>query len=85
MIALMLFSKKIKSIAAEKGIEAKKWLLRLFLMWFGIEILTIVLFMVLSQNPSKDIFIMGSIVGILAASISAIYNVNEMKKEDSVI
>ena len=81
MLTLAYFSRKVKSIAEEQNISAKKWLWRLFLTWFGVEILTIIVVIFSLENTSKDSFIIASLVGVILAIISAFYTTSLMRKE----
>jgi len=53
-LAIAFFSKKIRVIAEKKNIKASKWIWKFILTWFGVEIGTVVFYLVLTRNDFKN-------------------------------
>ncbi|WP_324028222.1 hypothetical protein QSV08_09905 [Maribacter sp. BPC-D8] len=81
ILALGYFSKKVRSIAEEKNINPSKWIWRLVLTWFGVEIATIVsIFVFTDANIENDIFIV-VLPALVLAVISAFYTVYQLEQK----
>ena len=81
ILAIGYFSKKIREIAEEKNIKASKWIWRLVLTWFGVEIATIVLIFVFTDADFESGIVLAAIPAIILAVISAFYTINQLEKE----
>lgn len=85
ILALGYFSKKVRSIAEEKNINPSKWIWRLVLTWFGVEIATIVsIFVFTDADIENDIFIV-VLPALILAAVSAFYTINQLEKEPQVL
>jgi len=88
-LAIAFFSKKIRAIAEQKNIKASKWIWKFILTWFGVEIGTVVLYLILTGDDfESSVFIF--IPAMLLAALSGFFIVKQLEKEpemhpDSVI
>jgi len=81
ILAIIFFSKKIRTIAEEKNIPAKKWIIRLIVVWFSIEFAIAVAGVVLFGEESI------LIIGLLALGmgvLSGFVTLNELKKQETL-
>ncbi len=81
ILAIGYFTKKIRTIADEKNIKPSKWIWRLVLTWFGVEIVTIILFFTLTNTNIDDGIFMAVLPALIMAALSAFYTVEQLKKE----
>jgi len=83
-LAIAFFSKKIRAIAEQKNIKASKWIWRFILTWFGVEIGTVVLYLVLSGNDFENsVFIF--IPAMLLAALGGFFVVKQLEREPKVL
>ena len=81
ILAIIFFSKKIRTIAEEKNISAKKWIIRLIVVWFSIEFAIVLAGVVLFGEDSI------LIIGLLALGmgvLSGFVTLNELKKQETL-
>lgn len=84
ILAIGYFTKKIRTIADEKNIKPSKWIWRLVLTWFGVEIVTIILFFTLTNSDIDDGIFMAVLTALIMAALSAFYTVEQLKKEPNI-
>jgi len=84
ILAIGYFTKKIRTIADEKNIKPSKWIWRLVLTWFGVEIVTIILFFTLTNTNIDDGIFMAVLPALIMAALSAFYTVEQLKKEPNI-
>lgn len=84
ILAIGYFTKKIRTIADEKNIKPSKWIWRLVLTWFGVEIVTIILFFTLTNSDIDDGIFMAVLPALIMAALSAFYTVEQLKKEPNI-
>ncbi|WP_396635008.1 hypothetical protein [Maribacter sp. R86514] len=84
ILAIGYFTKKIRTIADEKNIKPSKWIWRLVLTWFGVEIVTIILFFTLTNTDIDDGIFMALLPALIMAALSAFYTVKQLKKEPNI-
>ena len=81
ILAIGYFTKKIRTIAEEKNIKPSKWIWRLVLTWFGVEIVTIILIFALTNTDIDDGIFMAVLPALILAALSAVYTVEQLKKQ----
>jgi len=84
IFAIVFFSKKIRTIAEQKNINPSKWIWRLILTWFGVEILSVVLYVVITGDDLENIVLI-FIPAMALAAASAFYTVKQLEKEPEVL
>lgn len=84
IFAIAFFTKKIRKIAEEKNINPSKWIWRLVLTWFGVEIVAMILFFFATGANLEDGLLMIAIPALILAAISAFYTVKQLEKEPEV-
>ncbi len=81
IIVLALFIKKVRTFAEEKNINPKKWIKRLVLTWFAVELIAIAIILLVSGKDIDEMFLVASLPAILLAIVSGFYTINLLKKE----
>lgn len=83
IFAFVYFIRKIRTIAEEKGIEAKAWIWKLVIRWLAIDIGVMVGVMYLFDISLEDeTFLLASLPAIALALVSAVYTVKQMREEE---
>ena len=80
ILAIIYFSKKIREICEEKNIVATKWIIRLIAIWFGIEILIVIIGIFLF---GENAMLLVGLVALMAGIASGFYNLNAVKDLES--
>lgn len=78
VVAIILFSKKLKLIAKEKNLESKKWIIQLILTWISVEIGAVIIgMMILGESRIIEI----AVLALILAIFSGFYTVNKLKNK----
>ncbi|WP_405409783.1 hypothetical protein [Maribacter sp. Asnod1-A12] len=84
ILAIGYFTKKIRTIADEKNIKPSKWIWRLVLTWFGVEIGTIILIFALTNTDIDNGIFIAVLPALILAALSAFFTVEQLKKEPKI-
>jgi len=80
ILAISFFAKKIRKISYKKNIKASKWIWRLILTWFGVELLVVIGYLILSGDDFENSIAI-FIPAIVLAAASAFYTVKKLEKQ----